>query len=475
MKSISLIFSVALIGIFLATPPLTFADANQGILTPALAATGPNAVTRFISLSPGELLGNYEKAVRENGAQGGGRRLVSVHLNVPAFTAGDWTRFRGPDGAVSWRAAIKSDGAFFLRPHFAYISEDTQVFVYGAGDESALLAHRTVTARSDDFWGPIADGDILFIEVISDAVPELIVDKISHGIEPILPTAKEAGCYLDPSCYPEWDDIKSGVGLLYIDSLFGGGMCTGSLLADRGRTGQPWFLTANHCLSNQWQADGVIVYWNFGTDTCNGQAPGYQGLPTSSGADLKGHGFMSDFSFMLLDEAPPQGTTFLGWSIEPLQPGDEIIAVHHPDAAWKRITFGNIVNTNGNFWEVRYSESSTEGGSSGCPLFNADREVIGQLYGGSAGCNRMNATDTFGKFMKSWDLAISTFLDNGDAVDDDWYADDDDDNGDDDDGDDDWVDDDTDDDTDDGDTGDDDVTDQADDDDDDDSDGGCGC
>ncbi len=476
MKFSEILIAFALIA-FCPALSINTALAGEKVLTPALAAMGPNSVAHFTKVSTENLLTNYRAAVQENFANGGGRRLLSVHLETPEIKPEDWKRIEGPDGDYSWRTAIRSEGAFFLRPHFQRLGEDTQVFVYGAEDELAQRAHRTATAQSDDFWGPVVFGDVLVVEAIRDEKPEIIIDEISYGIEPLFPQTKEAGCYLDPTCYAEWNQIKSGVGLLYMDSLFGGGMCTGSLLADRGRTGQPWFLTANHCLSSQWTADAAIVFWNYDTDECNGQAPGYQGLPTSSGADLKAHSFTSDFSFMLLDEQPPSGTVYLGWSIDPLERGDEIIAVHHPDAAWKRITFGNVTNAGGNFWEVRYSESSTEGGSSGCPLFNADREVIGQLYGGTAGCNNMNATDMFGKFSVSWNTAISNFLDNGDAVDDDWYddlVDDDDVN---DDADDDWADDDVNDDAGDDDTaspGDDD-NDAADDDDDDDSSGGCGC
>ena len=49
-------------------------------------------------------------------------------------------------------------------------------------------------------------------------------------------------------------------------------------------------------------------------------------------------------------------------------------------------------------------------GSSGAPLFDKNRRVIGQLNGGSAACGN-NLPDWFGRFSKSWELGLSTFLD----------------------------------------------------------------
>jgi subtilisin-like proprotein convertase family protein len=49
-------------------------------------------------------------------------------------------------------------------------------------------------------------------------------------------------------------------------------------------------------------------------------------------------------------------------------------------------------------WDI----GTTEGGSSGSPLFNNQRQVVGQLHGGAAACGN-NAYDTYGWFYSSWE------------------------------------------------------------------------
>ncbi|MCZ7586826.1 MAG: trypsin-like peptidase domain-containing protein [Deltaproteobacteria bacterium] len=290
--------------------------------------------------------------------------------------------------------------------------ERRPVLVYGEDARGDVReAFPTRTARRSDFWGPIAAGDMLHVEVLGGArPPRLAVDRVAHGLPKDGGAALELGCYLDPTCYAFWDEIKSGVAEIYYESWWGGSSCTGSLLDDLSHTGTPWFLTANHCMSTQDEADSVIIYWNFHTSVCNGAVPPHGSLPTSSGSDVMAENETSDFTLLKLDENPPGGTWFLGWSTDALAVNDPITVIHHPDAAWKRISFGHLVGSDANFWEVVYTESSTEGGSSGSPLFNENRQVIGQLWGGYALCTRMNDTDEFGKFGESWNRGISDFL-----------------------------------------------------------------
>ena len=54
-------------------------------------------------------------------------------------------------------------------------------------------------------------------------------------------------------------------------------------------------------------------------------------------------------------------------------------------------------------WKVYFDEGITEGGSSGAPILNQNKRVVGQLHGGIAHDNPCNNTDAlFGKFSISW-------------------------------------------------------------------------
>jgi hypothetical protein len=54
-------------------------------------------------------------------------------------------------------------------------------------------------------------------------------------------------------------------------------------------------------------------------------------------------------------------------------------------------------------WQVEWDRNTTtEGGSSGSPLFNQDHRIIGQLWGGGASCSNLSAPDYYGRLSNSW-------------------------------------------------------------------------
>jgi hypothetical protein len=54
-------------------------------------------------------------------------------------------------------------------------------------------------------------------------------------------------------------------------------------------------------------------------------------------------------------------------------------------------------------WSVKWDRNTTtEGGSSGSPLFDENKRIIGQLWGGGASCNNLTATDFYGRLSNSW-------------------------------------------------------------------------
>ncbi|MCL4233800.1 MAG: trypsin-like peptidase domain-containing protein [Deltaproteobacteria bacterium] len=343
-------------------------------------------------------------------ARGGKRTPAGVHADAPTLNAGDWTRIARADGLVSWMARISSPGADYLRTHFTRTVRRGEIWVIG-GDGVARMARPTRTATTTDFWGPIVPGDRMTIEVVTpgDAPPANLIDTISH-ILPLQDLAAEQNCYSDPTCFTDGNAVKKGVGWIWLADPWGTFICTGSLLSDVSGSLAPYFLTANHCMNTQQEADAIVVVWNYHTSTCDGSVPNPVTLPNSAGSEMLAHSSQSDFALFLLDEDPPAGTTYLGWTTDALASGEDITVVHHPDGSWKRITFGDQVGGDTNFWEVRYTDGSTEGGSSGSPLFNDDMLVVGQLYGGSAWCTNMNGTDDFGKFSRSWTLGIEDYL-----------------------------------------------------------------
>jgi hypothetical protein len=354
------------------------------------------------------------------GLGAGKRLLASVHVPL-ASRGGAWKRIGAAGGQTSWRLAIVSEEASFLRPHFVGFParDEARVVVYGgSADWPAVVVRRTRSTVGGDLWGPVVEGAVLFVEVLtaSGARPTLVVDAVSNGIPRARQT--EAGCYLDPTCYGAWSPIKSGIGRLYFEEGAQGYVCSGALLTDRSHTGKPYFLTARHCLSEQRAADTAIVFWNYHTSACNGLVPSLGSVPRTAGAALLATAEASDFTLLLLDGGPPPGTAFLGWTTQTLARDVPVAVIQHPAGAWKRISFGKLLDpgTNGGaggkFWLVGLTAGAVEGGSSGSPLFSPSQQVVGQLMGGSGNglCNDPKIIDEFGKFSVSWTEGLSTYL-----------------------------------------------------------------
>ncbi len=54
-------------------------------------------------------------------------------------------------------------------------------------------------------------------------------------------------------------------------------------------------------------------------------------------------------------------------------------------------------------WKVNYFLGSTEGGSSGSPIFNQNGLIVGTLTGGDSDCLDQDLPDMYGKFWFHWD------------------------------------------------------------------------
>lgn len=406
-----------------ATSPVVDQPGKPELTSPGLLSGKASAAEYTVTVDPqavADALSSMKKeAVDEKKA------MVAVHVVLAHVPSTKWERLESAEGKHAWRLAIASDGAKFIRPHFSRfeVPEDTLVVAYGEpvpGKARQVKPGRSAT--SADFWGPVIQGDKIHIEVVtqSETPPEIIIDKISHGIRELVSTGeKESWCYSDPTCYSAWNNVKTAVGQLYVDSGGGGYVCSGGLVQDTSGSFAPWFMTANHCISTGSEAASSYVTWNYHTSVCNGAVPDYYSLPYSAGASLKYTSGTIDVTLILLDQNPPGGTTYLGWTTSTPSYGDDVTVIHHPSGAWKRISFADVEGTSGNYISVQYNQSSTEGGSSGAPLMNAQKMLIGNLSSGDAACNYMNGTDDYGKFASAWSAGLSAYLDNGNPDDDD--------------------------------------------------------
>lgn len=127
---------------------------------------------------------------------------------------------------------------------------------------------------------------------------------------------------------------------------------------------------------------------------------------TVSGAQLLENNPGSDMALLELNTAPPASyeVYYSGWDATNTPPLDQI-GIHHPSGDQKKISLNAETSTaepygGASTWEVNaWDDGTTEGGSSGSGLWNQNGLLVGQLYGGTFGCN---CTDYYGRFDVSY-------------------------------------------------------------------------
>lgn len=213
--------------------------------------------------------------------------------------------------------------------------------------------------------------------------------------------------------------------------------CTGSLISTSNPHGEPFLLTANHCLPLYKSAflsqygdnilDDALFYWNYETSGCERDTIEPPVCSTTGAIIVANYAVYVDFALLRLTEDPKELPNYipyyLGWD-NSNQPGEAGVCIHHPKGDVKKISTvdftGGIISTtykdnvstsstyDGDHWRVTWAQTihghgTTQEGSSGSPLFNANHKVIGQLHGGSSGCgDSIHSQDWFGELCKSW-------------------------------------------------------------------------
>jgi len=330
---------------------------------------------------------------------------------------GVWQEF--DDGSRAWRLGVSSPGAVSINFNFStfQVPEGAKVFVYDADRTHFIGAFTHQNMKPHGGLGvSLIQSDAIIIEYLEPASVNgevaLEIDNITHGYRSILhkfdelrgPFGNSGSCNIDVVCDEGigWEDQIRSVALIVVG---GNASCTGSLVNNTAEDGTPYFLTANHCLG------GNVGNWTF---YFNHQAPtcGANNGPTNqsiSGAELKASNGGSDFALLELSEDPPQAfdVFFNGWD----RSGDtptSLTGIHHPSGDLKKISHdfdspSQQDQSGAAVWYLdQWEEGTTEGGSSGSPLFDQNNRVVGQLYGGYASCSNIDA-DWYGRFDVSWD------------------------------------------------------------------------
>ncbi|MDQ1256928.1 MAG: Trypsin-like serine protease, partial [Candidatus Hydrogenedentes bacterium] len=330
-----------------------------------LGAWLPNGPSSLIELPPIDLgLALEQDASGESTADKGVARTgVFQEIDpVIAVTAGGashgvWETL--DDGTRLWSATLYSPDAVGQRVHFAALDlpEGAQVIVYNMTDPSEAYGPYYGPAKGQtDQWSATCFSDAVTVEctVPANAAADSLdiqIGTIIHVYQnpEVSTTQKSGACNLDVSCYGNWANAASSVAAFNFVGPTGGLYCTGTLLVDSNPgSAIPYFLTANHCFANGGKPETMEIFWFYQTPSCNGTAPTLASVPRSENgsvylASAKAE-TGTDFYLVRLNDTPPEGAAFAGWTTAEPAFDTEMVCIHHPSSDRKKISFGKHIS-----------------------------------------------------------------------------------------------------------------------------------
>ena len=349
---------------------------------------------------------------------------VDLDLN----NSGEWTEL--PNGDRIWRLTVRSSGAISINVIFDdfYLPIGSSIHMYNRDRSHLVGAYTDILNNSAHTLGTeLVLGEEVTIEYLepksSKDLGRLHINTVTHGYrslnllaESILKGLNDSGaCNIDVFCPlgNGWDDQIKSVGLVIVN---GNGGCTGALINNTAGDARPFFLTANHCLGNP--SNWFFRFnWHSLNPSCATTTPSGDGpfLQTSFTSTLRASNGGSDFALVELNNPLPSDwdVFFAGWDRTDIVP-NFTVGIHHPAGDIKKICRDDDVPTYDVFggaqvWRIaEWEHGVTEPGSSGSPLFDHNKRIIGQLFGGEAACSNSNPTinngryDAYGRFASSW-------------------------------------------------------------------------
>ncbi|MBM3811306.1 MAG: trypsin-like peptidase domain-containing protein [Acidimicrobiia bacterium] len=435
----------------------------------ARARTGSSAAAALVGLPDAPLyeLGGINVPQTAGGQSFRSRVVGSVRqLGEAVMTSGEWRRL--PDEQWVWRVAVRSPDAKEIRLHVTGLDiGEGKLVVYPLGQPDSSRAQEFTGLGlfgDGEFWTASVPGDAMEVGYFPHSGRDGLTFRLAsvgHSWEdtlastpapaqpspettgkaasaPSLSAAKDRevlACHLDVNCYQDWRSASSGVArILFVSGQFMAS-CSGALINSRSNTGTPLFLTADHCIANQAEARSVQANFFFETGSCGATSPDTNRVETVLGAEYLTSGSFprGDFSLIQLTRAPA-GAFFFGWSLREPQLWDKLVGIHHPAGSFKRISFGDRAPDEtafigggpgtyapaDHYYQVDLRQGRAEGGSSGSPLLNLDKQIIGMLSYGPVFspdpaendillCKRYDVIVGYGRLTKAFD-ALRPFL-----------------------------------------------------------------
>jgi lysyl endopeptidase len=372
-----------------------------------------------------------EDAIVDENKTGPWRFGYNNTTNLNMSNSGTWTILQ--NGGKIWQLRLVCQNALTVNLTLdnVVIPEGNELYVYNENKDFILGKFTSYHLSNGELGTELVPGNTAVIEYYvapknKDLIAQLNINTVTHGYRTAAEFQEKAfggsgGCNMNANCSDAnpWDLQRRSAIMLVSGS---NGFCSAALINNTLNDGKPYVLTANHCYSNpaswifrfNWQ----ISPENMNQSNCSQNPGGNPTFTSLSGGILRARRTPSDFCLVeittgLINGTVPNsyGAYFAGWDNSDSIP-TSAVCFHFPSGDIKKAAFDDapLVSGNGMFssennsqWEVEWDRNTTtEGGSSGSPLFDQNGRIIGQLWGGGASCSNLSAPDFYGKVSYSW-------------------------------------------------------------------------
>jgi lysyl endopeptidase len=351
--------------------------------------------------------------VREEDKKYGGspRFALPIAVDLTTENAGEWKVMN--DGRQVWRLKIASTDAKGIALAFDNfeLPKGARLYLLTPDGKERLGAYDAANNNENrQFFVGILRGPQAIIEyTIPKDAPKSTpfrINTVYHAYQMDGLAASDFGnseaCNVNINCTQgaAYQNEKRGVVRILVNTTTGLFWCTGSLMTNTKQDGKPYMLSAFHCV------DGKIPNYNLFNFYFNFEAAGCTNPTTEptlqavQGCTFKAK--QGETDFLLLEITPTIPTVFNpyfnGWNRDSatIATGKSVL-IHQPNGDIKKITtdnqaptveddftnWGNIVTPPRTHLRNVYEEGTIEPGSSGAPLFDANKRIIGYLHGGS--------------------------------------------------------------------------------------------
>ena len=371
------------------------------------------------------------------------RFAAPVAVDISMNNDGTWTTF--PDGSKLWQCTLRSPGGLGLTLLFDrfVLAPGVKLYAYTSDRQHVLGAYTFNSCLpSGKFLIGILPGETACLECFIPANTtgetnlhiyraDVSYDKNAMA-SPEFDFGESLPCNVNINCPvgSDWQIEKKGVARILMVFQTGEAWCSGTLIANTSGTFEPYFLTAHHCQLLLPNPEFDLWRFDFDFESIDCNNPVMEPAPKSVlGSERIAYRTETDFMLLKINPIPQNYEVYFnGWNRDnttsSLAPRTTMI--HHPVGDIKKITVDtqaatihpNTLNWGGIYgispanshWKTLPDIGIQQPGSSGSPLFDANKRIRGQLHGGSVSMlNQCLMTGVYyGRFNQSWDQGTTS-------------------------------------------------------------------